>query len=1116
MNVYDATNNLTQPSCFLPMHKEGCIMKFLSTFSIMLLWVAVVQLNAQTNPTPFDLSSGSYSFTTWDPSNPASTYPPNIRFHRGPSQDPGLTAEPNTDYTGAYNATSGSRMNGLGENGFSWRNIGTAGDLGAAVLALNTTGLSNIYVSWTGGTVAIDATTREYRIRLQYRIGTSGAFVDVPGPVEYSSTPPAGHSQDFGPTLLPAVVDNQPDVQLRWKYYYVTGGNTRPQLRVGSILVQSGQLPGDGTGSASVLPDTLNGGTTGSIQIVYRRNIQVTVNGLRIFVPPAFDWSRNAADISYTNMTATSTVDGDTVTFTNTVFSADSTIVTIANITAPDSTAVYPFRVQSKENTFADVTPIPRMVVFGLPVPIADIKVNDTLGIPISLNALVTIRGIVTVADEFGGPSYIQDNSGGLGIFGSSFSAAVDIGDEVIVSGIVQPFSGLSEIVNPILHSIVSTGNVVNPIIATASQIANDGAGGVEVYEGLLVRLNAVTVTGSGTWAYANYPLNDPTGSTEIRIDNNTNIIGTPIPAGTFDVIAVVGQFITSPPYIGGYQLLPRFTDDIISTGPIIATFPVESNILPTSLTISWQTVYDGTTRLRYGTTPTFELGVVGNDSMTTSHVIVLSGLTPATIYYIQAFSVAGSDTSTASTLISSTASPAQSTGQINAYFNKSVNTSVAWFQPANGNENLVGRLVPRFNNAQRSIDVALYSLSGTPGDQLAAVLVNARNRGVKVRVIAEYDNINTNAFNFLINNGIPLINDRFDPINFGAGLQHNKFFVVDGRGGAPESVWVWTGSWNPTDPGTNADYQNAVEIQDAALAGAYTQEFNEMWGSSTDVPNAANSRFGARKTDNTPHRFVIGGRNVESYFSPSDRPTSRIVNAINGADHSVAFALLTLTRTDIANAALARKNAGKKVRGLLDNNTDQGSQYNYLLANGVDMHLKTGSGLLHHKYGLIDAENPYWNSVTITGSHNWSNSAENSNNENTLFIRDGNITNQFLQEFAARYYQFGGTDTILVSVGRVDNTVPESFSLSQNYPNPFNPTTSISFSLPLSVGTLHVTSLRVYDILGREMATLVNDRLSPGSYRVEFAAAGLASGVYFYRLEAGAFVQQRKMLLLK
>ena len=130
------------------------------------------------------------------------------------------------------------------------------------------------------------------------------------------------------------------------------------------------------------------------------------------------------------------------------------------------------------------------------------------------------------------------------------------------------------------------------------------------------------------------------------------------------------------------------------------------------------------------------------------------------------------------------------------------------------------------------------------------------------------------------------------------------------------------------------------------------------MGGSSTDTPNASVSRFGQRKLDDTPHQFVIGGHKVECYFSPSDGTTSHIVSSINAAQHTIGFELLTITRTDISAALLARKGAGLPVRGDMDNGTDTGSQYSALVAGGVDVKLNNGAGLLHHKYGIFDAEN--------------------------------------------------------------------------------------------------------------------------------------------------------------
>lgn len=95
-------------------------------------------------------------------------------------------------------------------------------------------------------------------------------------------------------------------------------------------------------------------------------------------------------------------------------------------------------------------------------------------------------------------------------------------------------------------------------------------------------------------------------------------------------------------------------------------------------------------------------------------------------------------------------------------------------------------------------------------------------------------------------------------------------------------------------------------------------------------------------------------------------------------------------------------------------------------------------------------------------------------------------------------------------------NEIPERFVLEQNYPNPFNPSTTIRFGIPAGIGQNDVASLRVFDMLGREVATLVNERLAPGMYSAQFETGGLSSGVYFYRLTAGHFVQTRKMMLAK
>ncbi len=102
---------------------------------------------------------------------------------------------------------------------------------------------------------------------------------------------------------------------------------------------------------------------------------------------------------------------------------------------------------------------------------------------------------------------------------------------------------------------------------------------------------------------------------------------------------------------------------------------------------------------------------------------------------------------------------------------------------------------------------------------------------------------------------------------------------------------------------------------------------------------------------------------------------------------------------------------------------------------------------------------------------------------------------------------------------GIADKTMPEKFSLSQNYPNPFNPITKIAYSVPVEKYKLNsnpVVTIKIFDTLGREISTLVNETKPPGNYEIEFDASSFSSGVYFYRMDAGSFSAAKKCLLIK
>jgi hypothetical protein len=92
------------------------------------------------------------------------------------------------------------------------------------------------------------------------------------------------------------------------------------------------------------------------------------------------------------------------------------------------------------------------------------------------------------------------------------------------------------------------------------------------------------------------------------------------------------------------------------------------------------------------------------------------------------------------------------------------------------------------------------------------------------------------------------------------------------------------------------------------------------------------------------------------------------------------------------------------------------------------------------------------------------------------------------------------------------ENIIPDNFELSQNYPNPFNPSTTIRYSVP----SRSTVVLKIYDILGGEVSTLVNEDKDVGIYSVNFNTSQLASGIYLFRIQAGTFVETKKMILIK
>jgi hypothetical protein len=157
---------------------------------------------------------------------------------------------------------------------------------------------------------------------------------------------------------------------------------------------------------------------------------------------------------------------------------------------------------------------------------------------------------------------------------------------------------------------------------------------------------------------------------------------------------------------------------------------------------------------------------------------------------------------------------------------------------------------------------------------------------------------------------------------------------------------------------------------------------------------------------------------------------------------------------------------------------------------------------------------------MVVTGSHNWSNAANTENDENTLVFHDARIANLYTQEFAMRYRNSGGlADLQVVGVG--DKTLAGGLRLSSPYPNPAAGGAVVEFALPGGVSPGQKMSLKLYDLQGRLVKTLVEGPAVAGPQRVSVRAedgdgVGLASGVYFLRLEAQGGRLSQKWVVLK
>jgi len=290
-------------------------------------------------------------------------------------------------------------------------------------------------------------------------------------------------------------------------------------------------------------------------------------------------------------------------------------------------------------------------------------------------------------------------------------------------------------------------------------------------------------------------------------------------------------------------------------------------------------------------------------------------------------------------------------------------------------------------------------------------------------------DEINQrDALVMLANGNVPLIDDTADGSK-GSGLMHHKFVVADGK-------TVIVASANFTTSGIHGDFccdesrgnaNNLLKLESSKLADIFTREFEIMWG---DGPGGkTDSLFGINKPIRGPEQMSVGGGTIAVQFAPLSE-TQPWENSVNGAiaqtleraDQTIDLALFVFSSQDLVNTLESAHTGGVGLRGLIDPSfayrsysegldmmgIKMGNNCKYEVGNNPWKHPIPTVGVpnlpegdrLHHKFGVID------NKIVITGSHNWTEAANKTNDETMLIVRNPTVAAHFQREFERLYGQ--------------------------------------------------------------------------------------------------------------
>jgi phosphatidylserine/phosphatidylglycerophosphate/cardiolipin synthase-like enzyme len=293
------------------------------------------------------------------------------------------------------------------------------------------------------------------------------------------------------------------------------------------------------------------------------------------------------------------------------------------------------------------------------------------------------------------------------------------------------------------------------------------------------------------------------------------------------------------------------------------------------------------------------------------------------------------------------------------------------------GTGGLDGPLLEAIDAARLSIDVAAYSISL---NSVRNALIRAHDRGVRVRMVMESGNMDRSDVQIMLEAGIPIIGDDR------AGLMHDKFMVLD-------RSEVWLGSMNYTDSGTYDDNNNMIRIRSVKIAENFSVEFNEMF---------EEDLFGPEILAATPNpEITLDGTRVDTFFSPDDKVLNALYNLLSEAKESIYFLAFSFTSNELGEIVRTQAETGLEIKGVMDREqiaSNTGTEFDPFRQAGLDVRIDGNDGQMHHKVFVVDGK------IVVLGSYNFSNAAEERNDENIIIVYNEKIADFFMEEFDRVY----------------------------------------------------------------------------------------------------------------